>query len=369
MSDTELNRRQLLMAGAGLALAGYGLSGCTVERPLDRSAAGDLVEPKIDGDLLIYNWAQYMDPQIKKDFAEEHGIKVSEVNFDNLEAMVTKLRAGGAYDLIFPSSEYVKRLRNEQLIRQFDRSKLPNAATLSPFYDSPWYDPNSEFSLPYAYYTTGIAWRTDQDITMTGSWNDMSNPDAQGRIFMLDDFQEGIGQANLINGYYLNTAKSDELEISKQTLLEQKEGLRGFSTNSVQNLVSGAAAVTQAWNGDVVNARNQVDDPSIFAYETCREGVPVGTDAMSIPITAKSPGTALMFMDYLLKPSNAYRNVMWNGYPQPVAGGREAFAKLVKDDPSIDVNLEEIADASMEFRLEDPEARAEWTRIWTEVKA
>jgi spermidine/putrescine transport system substrate-binding protein len=151
-----------------------------VERPLDRSAAGDIVEPKIDGDLLIYNWAQYMDPQIKKDFAEEHGIRVSEVNFDNLEAMVTKLRAGGAYDLIFPSSEYVKRLRNEQLIRQFDRSKLPNAATLSPFYDSPWYDPNSEFSLPYAYYTTGIAWRTDQDITMTGSWNATFTTSGQG---------------------------------------------------------------------------------------------------------------------------------------------------------------------------------------------
>ncbi|MGK2955442.1 MAG: polyamine ABC transporter substrate-binding protein [Solirubrobacterales bacterium] len=369
MSDLELNRRQLLMAGAGLALTGYGLSGCTVERPLDRSAAGDIVEPKIDGDLLIYNWAQYMDPQIQKDFAELHGIRVTEVNYDNLEAMVTKLRAGGAYDLIFPSSEYVKRLKNEQLIRQFDRAKIRNASTLSPFYDSPWYDPNSEFSLPYAYYTTGIAYRTDRDLTMTESWNDLSNPGAEGQIFMLDDFQEGIGQANLLNGFYLNTAKSDELEISKETLLDQKEGLRGFNTNSVQTLVSGAAAITQAWNGDVVNARNQVDDPSIFAYETAKEGVPVGTDAMSIPITAKSPGTALMFMDYLLKPSNAYRNVMWNGYPQPVAGGREAFAKLVKDDPTIDVNLEEIADSSMEFRLEDPDARKEWTRIWTEVKA
>ena len=369
MSDLEINRRQLLAAGAGLALTAYGLSGCTVERPLDRSAAGDIVEPKIDGDLLIFNWAQYMDPALKKEFGEKHGIKVSEVNFDNLEAMMTKLRAGGAYDLIFPSGEYVKRLKNEQLIRQFDRSKLRNTATLSPYYDSPWYDPNSEFSIPYAYYTTGICWRTDQVTGMTESWNDMTNPSAEGRIFMLDDFQEGIGQANLINGFYLNTAKTEELEVSKETLLTQKEGLRGFSTNSVQNLVSGAAALTQAWNGDVVNARNQVDDPSIFAYETCKEGVPVGTDSMSIPITAKSPGTALMFMDFILAPENAYRNVMWNGYPQPVAGGRDAFAKLVKDDPSIDVNLDELSDSSMEYRLEDPEARAEWNRIWTEVKA
>ena len=369
MSELELSRRQLLLAGAGLVATAYGLSGCTVERPLDRSAAGDEVEPKIDGDLLIFNWAQYMDPALKKEFAEKYGVAVNEVNFDNLEAMVTKLRAGGAYDLIFPSTEYVLRLRNEQLIRPFDRAKLKNADSLSPFYDSPWYAPNSEFSVPYAYYTTGIAWNTNEVNDMTESWADMSNPEALGRIFMLDDFQEGIGQANLLNGFYLNTEKPDELEVSKQTLLEQKEGLRGFSTNSVQNLVSGAAALTQAWNGDVVNARNQVDDPSIFAYQTCKEGVPVGSDLMCIPVTSKSPGTAMMFMDWILKPENAYRNVMWNGYPQPVAGGREAFAELVKDDPSIDVDLNQLADSAMEFRLDSPEARQEWTRLWTEVKA
>ena len=272
MSELELNRRQLLLAGAGLMATAYGLSGCTVERPLDKSAAGSMVEPKIDGDLLIFNWAQYMDPAIKKSFSDKYGVAVNEVNFDNLEAMVTKLRAGGAYDLIFPSTEYVQRLRDEQLIRPFDRAKLKNADTLSPFYDSPWYDPNSEFSVPYAYYTTGIAWNTEEVTTMTESWADMSNPEALGRIFMLDDFQEGIGQANLLNGFYLNTTKSDELETSKETLLDQKEGLRGFNTNSVQTLVSGAAALTQAWNGDVVNARNQVDDPSIFAYQTCKEG-------------------------------------------------------------------------------------------------
>ena len=369
MKELELSRRQLFVAGAGLVAAAYGLGGCTVERPLDRSAASSLVEPKIDGDLLIFNWAQYMDPAIKKSFAETYGVQVKEVNFDNLEAMVTKLRAGGSYDLIFPSTEYVQRLRNEQLIRPFDRAKLKNADTLTPFYDSPWYDPNSEFSVPYAYYTTGIAWNTDEVKTMTESWRDMENPEAFGRIFMLDDFQEGIGQANLLNGFYLNTEKTDELEKSKETLLKQKEGLRGFSTSSVQNLVSGAAALTQAWNGDVVNARNQVDDPSIFAYETCKEGVPVGSDLMCIPVTAKSPGTAMLFMDWVLEPENAYRNVMWNGYPQPVAGGREAFAELVKDDPSIDVDLTQLADTAMEFRLDSPEARQEWTRIWTEVKA
>jgi spermidine/putrescine transport system substrate-binding protein len=369
--ESRLNRREVLRAGAGFALAAYGLgglAGCTVERSIDRSAEGQIVVPKIDGDLLIYNWAQYMDPALKKGFSEKYGVEVNETNFDNLEAMVIKLRSGAQYDLIFPSSEYVYRLRNEGLLAQFDRSLLRNSDKVSSFFDSPWYDPNSEFSLPYTYYTTGIAWRDDIVKGMTGSWNDLTNPDGAGRMFILDDFQEAIGEANLINGFYLNTEKPDELETSKDTLLDQKENARGFSTNSVQNLVNGTAVIHQAWNGDIVNVRNQVDNPELYLYETCTEGVPVGTDAMSIPINARSPGTALMFMDWILEPDNAFTNVNWNGYPQPCEGGKQAFAKLTAEEPSIDVNLEELANGE-EYRLDDPEARQLWTETFTEVKA
>ena len=369
--DESFNRRRLLRAGAGSALALYGLgglTGCTVSRSVDRSAEGQIIQPKIDGDLLIYNWAQYMDPALKKEFSEKYGVEVNEVNYDNLEAMVIKLRSGAQYDLIFPSSEYVYRLRREGLLAQFDRARIPNENGLSAFYDSPWYDPNSEFSVPYTYYTTGIAWRADKVEGMTGSWNDLTNPEGDGNMFILDDFQEAIGEANLINGFDLNTTDEGEIETSKDTLLDQKESARGFSTNSVQNLVSGAAYIHQAWNGDIVNVRNQVDDPENYRYETCSEGVPVGSDVMSIPINARSPGTAMLFMNWMLEPENAARNVNWNGYPQPVEGGRQAFAKLAKEEPSIDVNLDELANGD-EYRLDDPDARQLWTSTFTEVKA
>jgi spermidine/putrescine transport system substrate-binding protein len=364
-----LTRRDLLRAGAGTALAAYGLAGCTVERSVDKSSADRIVVPKIDGDLLIYNWAQYMDPALQKGFEDKYGVQVTEVNFDNLEAMVIKLRSGASYDLIWPSTEYVLRLQKEGLLLRFDRDKLRNNDKVLSFYDNPWWDPTDEYSVPYAYYTTGIAWRSDEVSGMTGSWNDLTNPDGAGRMFILDDFQEAIGEANLINGWDLNTEDPDQLEASKDVLLQQKENARGFSTNSVQNLVSGSAVLHQAWNGDLVNVRNQVDDPDLFKYETCKEGVPVGTDLMSIPVTSKSPGTALMFIDWLLEPENAAQNVAWNGYPMPCQGGQEEFAKLVKDEPSIDVDLEALKESALEYRLDDPEARQLWAQTFTEVKA
>jgi spermidine/putrescine transport system substrate-binding protein len=204
---------------------------------------------------------------------------------------------------------------------------------------------------------------------MTGSWNDLMNPDGAGRMFILDDFEEAIGEANLLNGWDLNTADTVQLEKSKATLLEQKQNARGFSTNSTQNLVSGQAVIHQAWNGDVVNVRNQVDDPSLYKYETCKEGVPVGTDLMCVPVNSRSPGTALMFIDWLLEAEHSAQNVAWTGYPMPCDGGKQEFAKLVKDEPSIDVNLEELGNGGMEYRLPTPEARQEWATLFTEVKA
>ena len=153
-----------------------------------------------------------MDPDIKKRFSEKYGVEVNEVNFDNLEAMVIKLRSGASYDLIWPSTEYVYRLNKEGLLARFDRSLLRNNDNISSFYDSPWWDPNNELGVPYTYYTTGIAWREDEVCGMTGSWNDLLNPDGAGRMFILDDFQEAIGEANLINGFDLNTEDPDELE-------------------------------------------------------------------------------------------------------------------------------------------------------------
>jgi spermidine/putrescine transport system substrate-binding protein len=370
--EPRLSRRELLRAGAGGALAislasgaAGALAGCTVSRPLDVPEGARFVEPKIDGDLLIYNWAQYMDPALKKGFASKYGVEVNEVNFDNLEAMVTKLRAGGRYDLIWPTPEYAYRLWKEGLLAEFDRSKLAHADQLSKFYEGGWWDPDNRYTVPYAYYTTGIAWRDDVVSGMTGSWTDLTNPDGKGRMFILDDFQEAIGEANLINGFELNTADPNQLEKSKETLIQQKQFARGISTNSTQNLVNGTAVIHQAWNGDLVQVRNQVDDPSLFKYETCKEGVPVGSDLMCIPTTARSPGTALKFIEWLMIPENAARNVRWNGYPQPMAGGREAFAELVADEPSIDVDIDALGDSSMEYRLDSADDRA----LWNQVKA
>ena len=365
-----IRRREFLQGTAGLALGALVGGGCGVgQETASKEAVTKAVPAKVDGDLLIFNWTEYMDPELIKAFEQRYSVKVRQANFDSMPAMMAKLRSGNEYDLIFPTADYVNRLVRANMLLQLDREKLKNAGNIFPFFDDPWYDKDSAHTVPYAMYTTGIAWREDKVDEMSGSWNDLANESAKGKTFMLDDFQEGVGQANLLNGFDLNSTDPDDLAQTQATLEHQKEFLRGYSTNAAPQLLSGTAWVHHAWNGDIVNTRNQAKkNPEMYRFETCEEGIPVGSDCMAIPSNAKHPGTALLFIDWMLDAENASKNVTYFGYPMPVEGSEAAFSELVKDDPAIEVSTEDLANGS-QFEELTPAGRKAWDRVWTEVKA
>ena len=365
-----LSRRDLLRSGAGLALGAAGVSGCQLNSGVQASA-GDTRKPfakKVDGDLVYFNWAEYIDPALIKGFEKRHGVKVRESNFDSMPAMMAKLRAGISYDIIFPTAEYVQRLIRGNQLRVVDRDKLKGVGNVFEQFEQPWYDRNSAHTTPYTMYATGIGYRADKITGMTGSWRDLVDVDSSGKAFMLDDFQEGLGMANLVNGQELNTVDPEELERSKDLLIDWKPDLRGYSSDTTTNMVGGNAWIQHLWNGDVVNIRNQVDNPENFKFQKCDEGIPVGSDAFAIPVNAEHPGTAMLFIEYMLEEEHQAQNVEWVGYPMPYQGGAtQAFAGLVKDDPSINVTVQDLENGQQFENLEG-EGRRAWDRAWTEVK-
>ena len=368
---TGLSRRDLLKRGAGLAVAAgaLGSAGCGIgpqEQAVQTVRRARRTKP--DGDLLIFNWTDYMNPEVLERFEKQYRVKVRQANFDSMEGMLAKLRSGNRYDLVFPTSDYVNRLvKGNQLLR-LDRALLQNGDVVYPFFDDPWYDPGSEHTVPYAMYTTGIAWREDRVSGLTGSWNDLTLEAAKGKTFMIDDFKEGIGQANLLNGYDLNTVDPAELDKTQATLERQKGFLRGFSSNAAPNLLSGTAWVHHAWNGDLINVRSQTKEPEKFRFQTCKEGIPVGSDCMAIPANARHPGTALLFIDFMLDPENASTNIEFFGYPMPVKGSEDAFATLASNDPAIAVSIEDL-EKGAQFRDLPVADKRLWDRVWTEFKA
>ena len=175
--------------------------------------------------------------------------------------------------------------------------------------------------------------------------------------------------ANQVNGHELNAADDEALSQAKDYLLELKPKLRGFSSDTITTMTSGNANIQHLWNGDIVNIRNQVDKPENYRFQKASEGIPVGSDTFAIPVKAKHPGTAMLFIEYLLEPEVQAQNVAWMGYPMPYEGGAtESFADLVKDDPEINVTVEDLENGE-EFENLGREDRQAWNDAWVEVKA
>jgi spermidine/putrescine transport system substrate-binding protein len=282
--------------------------------------------------------------------------------------MMAKLRSGNRYDVIFPDQSYAPRLIAANQLLKIDHDQLKNYDEVWDFFHDPKYDPGAEHTVPYGLYATGIIWNEDKISGMTDSWGDLFREDAKGKIFVLDDYQEAIGMANLRNGYDLSTVDPDEIEKSKQMLIDQKPLLRGYSTDDIQNLINGNAWIHHGWNGDVVNLRNQVKNPESYRFEKAKEGIPVGTDTIAIPANAEHPGTALLFLDFMMDPENASQNVAYFGYPMAVKGAEAAFAKIAKEDPAVQITLDDVTNGQ-QYAYLTGEDKALWDRTWTEVKA
>jgi spermidine/putrescine transport system substrate-binding protein len=373
VSAPRPTRRGLLTGGLALG-ASMTLPGCAyirddvkTEAPLPKSA-----EAKIDGDLVYFNWADYLAPKVIKGFQEEYGVKVVESNFDSMEGMYAKLAAGNRYDIVFPIAKWVVKLRREGRLRAIDPAQLTNADQVfysGSYFNDPWYDAGSQVSIPFTVYKTGIGWRTDKVSSMTGSWQDLWNEDARGHIFTLDDQDEALAMAALLLGYDVNTAKAAELADIKDLLISQKEYLRAYSSDDINDMTGGDAWVHHMWSGDFLYLKEGLaNNPAKFDFEAPKEGTPINSDTYAIPANAEHPGTAMLFIDYLLRPENAIRNMKYLYYPFPVKDALPAFADLAKDVPACNVEVSDLENENV-FRLLGADEQQRRATVWTEVKA
>ena len=120
--------RGLLTGGLALG-ATMTLPGCAYIRddvptdaPLPKSATA-----KVDGDLVYFNWADYLAPKVLKGFKEEYGVDIVESNYDSMEGMYAKLAAGNQYDVVFPIAKWVVKLRREGKLRAIDPDLMSEA--------------------------------------------------------------------------------------------------------------------------------------------------------------------------------------------------------------------------------------------------
>jgi len=185
--------------------------------------------------LNVYNWSYYTPPSVIEKFEKEYNVRVVIDEYASNEEMYTKLKSGGTgYDLVFPSQDYVEIMIRQGMFEAIDKSLIPNLKNIDPVVlQKTTYDPNMEYSVPYYWGAAGILVNTGKVPDYEESWSIFSRRDLRGRMTMLDDMREVMGDALVYLGYSVNTGNFAEIEAARNLINnEWKPNLTKFDAEA-----------------------------------------------------------------------------------------------------------------------------------------
>jgi spermidine/putrescine transport system substrate-binding protein len=394
--DPAISRRQLLAAGAGLALGGL-LAGCGGSSSSNVTGAGGVplprqnnpvkwpiysdnkpikagLAPETGATLQFYNWVAYINEKVIKDFCKLHNCNYSLTTFNTIQEAIAKLGSGQLkFDIFFPTVDYLGQLVEAKMVRPLNHSYIPNLANAWPDYHSPFYDVGSQYTMPYSIYTTGMAWRKDK-VNLAPSWNmPWQGAPYKGRVAVLDDYRETISLALMRAGNFdLNTTNTAQIQAAGKAL-QQLSSLTNVRINVTDytDVPTGKTWINHAWSGDMAASYQYLPkgtpiDVLGYWFPSNHKG-PVANDLMVNLTSGSNPVLSHMFINYLLDVSNAVENYSYVGYMQPltaVTPQRLISEKLLPPQLTSTVVLPDYFRRGL-FQLElPPAANTVWENTW-----
>ncbi len=320
---------------------------------------------KAERELKVYNWGDYIDPDVLADFEKETGIHVIYDTFATNEDMYVKIKSGGSdYDVAIPSDYMISRMIRDGLLEKIDTSKIENYKLIGKDYKDLPFDPKNEYSVPYMWGTVGIVYNTKMVTDPVDSWSILWNPKYAKQIFMLDSPRDSIGITLKYLGYSLNTGNEAELEAAGKKLIEQKPLVLAYVVDEVKDkMIAGEGALAVVWSGDAVFMMEKNPD---LAYAIPKEGTNYWFDSMVILKGAKHKAEAEEFINFMTRPDIAKRNVEYIGYASPIP----EVVKML--DPEVQKDLASYPPKEMfknwEVFSDLSENLPKYDKVWTEVK-
>ncbi|MBR2160181.1 MAG: extracellular solute-binding protein, partial [Clostridia bacterium] len=300
--------------------------------------------------LRIYNWEDYIDPQVLDDFVDyyydKYGVllEIQYETFDTNETMYTKIeKAHEDYDLCCPSEYMIEKMKKQGLILKMDQNIVGQAYNQNvPNYIKEQFaivSGNTEtdiYSVGYMWGTLGIIYNEDkvaiEDLENQG-WGILWNEKYAGKIFMKDSIRDSyaVGNMYVYQDEYLSLRKQYEngvlskeeysaklLELfnrtDEETVAKVEEALRYqkevvdamYDVDNDKNaMVNGTAYLDVAWSGDAAWAVQEsidTDNGVNLNFFIPYEGTNVWFDGWVIPKYAKNVKAANEFVAYLLRP-------------------------------------------------------------------
>ncbi len=287
--------------------------------------------------LTVYNWGDYLAPEVLERFAaREGGASVTQDFFLSEGELFAKLQARAAYDLCVPLDYQLSRLQQHGLVRALDMKQLPGVANLAEKFP-PWKARadrgGAVHAIPYLWGTTGIGYDSDKIATPPTSWKALFELRHAGRISVIDSKGDVFDQALLASGMGINSTDKAALQTKIFPMLkEQKKILRAYDSNPARALVSGETWIAQIDSGDLMRAR--ASKPSL-RYVIPEEGAAYWVDYLAVPVATAQVTLAHAFIEFLLDPEIAGLNANFLHFATPNRVALERGLIADKDDPQV----------------------------------
>ena len=320
--------------------------------------------------LTISNWDGYMAPDAIEGFtaATDNAAELV-LHGTNEEIMGKLIASGGAgYDVVFVSSPFAEILHNLGLAETLDHARIPNIANLYPEATQLAHDPGNTFSVPYAWGTTGLCYRSDLVAEAPDSWNDLLSPapDVTGKSTMLATERWLLGAGFLANGLSVNATDEAALAQVRDTLIAAKGTLLAYDdTTFFAKLVSGEAVMAQAWDGW---CNYGIAENADIRYVIPSEGSDLWVDTIVILAGSENKDAAYEFVNYILDADNhrwAAENIL---YKVPNAPAMAALdPSLIETFPNMGLTPADLL--AFEQLRDVGEAQRDYSRLVTEIMA
>ncbi len=323
-----------------------------------------------DNQVIVYNWGEYLDPEVITMFEEETGISVVYEEYETNEIMYPKVQSGAiAYDVVCPSDYMIQRMIENDLLAEINFDHIPNIKNIGTQYmeQSRQFDAENKYSVPYCWGTVGILYNKKMVKEPIDSWSVLWDETYKDNILMQDSVRDAFAVALKYLGYSLNSTDLDELEAAKALLIEQKPLVQAYVIDQVRDkMIGNEAAIGVIYSGEAIYT--QLENPDL-EYVIPKEGSNVWIDSWVIPKNAKHKENAEAFINFLCRPDIAKMNFDYITYSTPNIEAR----KLIED-PAIRNSTIAFPDASELERCETfqflgDENDVLYNELWREIKS
>lgn len=290
--------------------------------------------------LNLYNWGDYIDPELISKFEEDTGYVVSYETFDSNEAMYTKINQGGtAYDLAVPSEYMIERMMEENLLIELDHSKIKGIENLDPDLLDMAFDPGNKYSIPYFWGTLGIVYNTKFiEEGAIKHWDDLWKPEFKDNLMLIDGAREVMGLSLNSLGYSVNSKNDAELAEAAEKLDTLTPNVKAVVADEIKMyMIQEESSIAVTFSGEVADMMWENEN---LQYVIPPEGSNLWFDNFVIPKTAQNTEAAYAFISFMLEPENAAQNAEYVGYSTPNL-------------PALDIMPDEITEDEQFYPSED----------------